>query len=95
VIYRGPWRQVCDDDGHVLRRGERVAVCAKTFELLTREPYADQIVPVPPREAIPPEARRPFDCSRTTPRDPRETKGLAYDDTTDGATRCGPGESCC
>ena len=34
VIYRGPWRQVEDDDGHVLRRGVRTAVCEKTFRHL-------------------------------------------------------------
>ncbi|HNH48196.1 MAG TPA: methyltransferase domain-containing protein, partial [Myxococcota bacterium] len=42
VIYKGPWKQVEDDDGHILRRGQRVAVCAKTFALLTSEPYAGQ-----------------------------------------------------
>jgi len=26
VIYRGPWRKVIDDDGHVLERGKRIAV---------------------------------------------------------------------
>ena len=25
VIYRGPWRKVIDDDGHVLERGRRMA----------------------------------------------------------------------
>jgi len=95
VIYRGPWRQVCDDDGHLLRRGERTAVCAKTFDLLTREPYADQIVPVAPRVAIPPEDRQPFDCSRTAPRHPRESKGLDYELTTEAAESCGGTESCC
>ncbi|MEP6865926.1 MAG: methyltransferase domain-containing protein, partial [Deltaproteobacteria bacterium] len=39
VIYRGPWRQVQDDDGHVLRRGVRTAVCEKTFGIYAREPY--------------------------------------------------------
>ena len=29
VIYRGPWKSVVDDDGHVLRRGVRTAVCEK------------------------------------------------------------------
>ena len=31
VIYKGPWKQVVDDDGHVLRRGERTAVCRKNL----------------------------------------------------------------
>ena len=33
VIYRGPWKQVVDDDGHTLARGARTAVCDKTFKL--------------------------------------------------------------
>jgi ubiquinone/menaquinone biosynthesis C-methylase UbiE len=36
VIYKGPWRQVQDDDGHVFMRGERSAVCEKTFNLMQR-----------------------------------------------------------
>jgi arsenite methyltransferase len=31
VIYRGPFKEVLDDDGHRLRRGERAAVCDKIF----------------------------------------------------------------
>ena len=94
VIYWGPWRQVCDDDGHVLRRGERVAVCAKTYALLTSEPYAAQVVPVPPLVEIPAEERAVFDCSRAVARDPRETKGLAYRANTEAAECC-PEASCC
>jgi ubiquinone/menaquinone biosynthesis C-methylase UbiE len=51
VIYRGPWKQVEDDDGHVFARGERVAVCAKTFALMTREPYASQMIAADPAAA--------------------------------------------
>src|SRR2546428_2300758 len=39
VIYRGPFREVLDDDGHRYRRGDRVAVCHKTFQILRRGPY--------------------------------------------------------
>src|SRR5690606_20787892 len=39
VIYKGPWKKVIDDDGHVLERGQRMAVCAKTFALFQRAPY--------------------------------------------------------
>src|SRR5439155_14620505 len=39
VVYRGPFRQVEDDDGHVLRRGVRTAVCEKTFQIYAAEPY--------------------------------------------------------
>ncbi len=41
--------------------------------------------------AIPQEERRGFDCSRTAPRSPRETKGQAYRET---RSPCGEG-SCC
>ena len=33
VIFRGPWREAYDDDGHRYGRGERTAVCAKTYAL--------------------------------------------------------------
>ena len=94
VIYRGPWKQVEDDDGHVLRRGERVAVCAKTFNLLTSEPYTGQVVPIEPLDAIPEEERALFDCSRTVRRHPRESKGMDYDATTEAAACCEPGTCC-
>jgi SAM-dependent methyltransferase len=94
VIYRGPWKQVLDDDGHVLKRGERAAVCAKTFRLLTSAPYAAEIIPVPPRIEIPESERALFDCSRSAPRHPRESKGLEYRATTEASACCEPG-SCC
>jgi SAM-dependent methyltransferase len=89
VVYRGPWREVLDDDGHRLVRGVRTAVCAKTFRLLTGAPYDAETVGIEPREPIP-EAERPtFDCARTEPRHPRETKGADYRATKPA------GESCC
>ena len=88
VLYRGPWKQVEDDDGHVLRRGERAAVCAKTFAILTSPPYADQIVPIPPRVEIPEAERAGFDCSRAAARHPRETKGEAHAETRAAAGDC-------
>ncbi len=94
VIYQGPFREVVDDDGHRMRRGERYAVCAKTFQLYQQEPYRGHFVPIEPREPVAPEAALPFDCSRTTRRDPRESKGLDYDLTTVAAPCCGP-EGCC
>lgn len=89
VVYAGPWRRVEDDDGQVLLRGERTAVCAKTFAQLTAAPYSAQIIGVSPRRPVPAQEQTPFDCERTTPRSPRETKGASYD-----VTRT-PGESSC
>ncbi len=88
MIYRGPWKQVEDDDGHVLRRGERAPVCAKTFEILTAEPYAADIVSIEPRVPIPAAERKLFDCGQTAPRHPRESKGLEYQVTTEGNGGC-------
>ena len=50
LIYRGPLKQVEDDDGHVFRRGEQVRVCEKTFRLLQREPYVDMFDPLDGKE---------------------------------------------
>ena len=81
VIYRGPWKSVTDDDGHVLHRGQPMAVCGKTFQIYTRAPYADQISGVSPRRAVAADEAQPFDCRRNAVRDPKETKGADFDET--------------
>jgi hypothetical protein len=96
LIYRGPFKKVEDDDGHVFPRGERVAVCDKTFHLLQGEPYAGLFEPVEPLEPVPPDAAPPFDCRRSARRHPRETKGAEYAATTDASgSCCGVGGACC
>ncbi len=95
VVYKGPWKEVRDDDGHVLRRGQRMAVCDKTYRILTRPPYADDIVPLPPLRAIPLSKARSFACNGAAVRDPKETKGRRYRKTVAAtAGACGP-EGCC
>ena len=95
VIYRGPWKQVVDDDGHTLARGVRIAVCDKTFKLYSQPPYHGQFVMVPPREEVPLEKAGVFDCSRDHKRNPRETKGLEYNVTQLSGRVCGPDSNCC
>jgi len=95
VIYRGPWKQVMDDDNHVLHRGVRVAVCDKTYQLYSKPPYQDQFIFIPPREEIPLEQAGVFDCARTERRHPRETKGMDYKATEVSSNLCGPGTGCC
>jgi hypothetical protein len=95
VIYRGPWKQVIDDDGHTLARGARTAVCDKTFKLYSQPPYAGQFILVPPSEEIAVEDGVPFDCARDHRRHPRETKGLEYRVTKISDSACGPGSNCC
>jgi ubiquinone/menaquinone biosynthesis C-methylase UbiE len=97
VIYRGPFRQVVDDDGHELRRGVRTAVCEKTFEILSREPYQTHFEPVEPLVPVSDDDARSFPCTKgAIIRHPRETKGEDYDLTTEstGAV-CTPDGGCC
>jgi len=89
VVYKGPFSHVKDDDGHVIPRGVRYAVCKKTFALYQREPYREHFDFVEPLEPIAEE--RPFDCSRDTLRQPHETKGQDYDATTEVCM----GPDCC
>jgi ubiquinone/menaquinone biosynthesis C-methylase UbiE len=93
VIYRGPFREVHDDDGHVLKRGIRTAVCEKTYRIYSQEPYHSQFELVPPRVPVPPEEAQPFPCARGhLRRDPKETKGADYRATTEAsASCCAPG----
>jgi hypothetical protein len=58
VIYKGPWKKVIDDDGHVLERGARMAVCEKTFQIYNREPYQKDIIAVEPLESVRSKRRR-------------------------------------
>ncbi len=99
VVYQGPWKQVRDDDGHVLNRGQRMAVCDKTFQIMTDPvgPYAGQVIPVLPRQTVPPEQAQPFDCRGVRVRHPRQTKGVDYHETRteEGQPPCVPGSGCC
>jgi arsenite methyltransferase len=95
VVYKGPFKQVEDDDGHVLRRGARVAVCEKTFGIYQREPYRSHFEFIEPIESPP--AVVPFPCGKGVRlRDPRETKGQDYRATSQpNASTCGPESGCC
>ncbi len=95
VIYRGPFKEVLDDDGHRMERGRRYAVCDKTFRLLQAEPYRPYFSFVEPRQPVPLADAEPFDCARTPLRHPRETKGVDYDVTTEAAEPCCGPDGCC
>ena len=95
VIYRGPWKQVVDDDGHTLERGVRMAVCDKTFGLYSRAPYSGQFILVPPRDKVAMDNAGLFDCARDHKRHPRETKGVEFKITQLSGGACGPNSNCC
>ncbi len=94
LIYRGPFSRVFDDDGHVFHRGERMAVCDKTFHLLQRAPYEGMFAPVSPHTPIPLDEAQPFACDSGQRRHPRASKGADYDRTADQASACAP-DGCC
>jgi arsenite methyltransferase len=97
VVYKGPWKTVQDDDGNTLYRGQRMAVCEKTFKIYTdpRGSYHREMIPISPYEEIPLESAAVFDCSRDQVRHPRETKGTGYrvTQTDTGSACCSPSSS--
>jgi arsenite methyltransferase len=95
VIYQGPWKQVLDDDGHTLFRGQRMAVCARTFRKFTSAPYADQIVGVEPLVAIDPSKATPFACTGDRVRSAKETKAGSLPVTIQADESCCEPGSCC
>jgi arsenite methyltransferase len=95
VIYRGPFKEVLDDDNHRMERGKRYAVCDKTYNLYRKTPYAEQFEFVDPLREVSLADAKPFDCSRTALRHPKETKGHGYNATTQANSKCCDGGSCC
>ncbi len=95
VIYRGPFKEVLDDDGHRMERGKRYAVCDKTYNLYKKTPYRGFFEFVDPIADVPLADAKPFDCSRTSLRHPKETKGQDYNATTEANSKCCDGGTCC
>ena len=94
VIYRGPFKEVRDDDNHRMERGRRYAVCDKTYNLYQKAPYREFFEFVDPIVDVPLAEAKPFDCSRTSLRHPKETKGHDYNATTEANSKCCDGGSC-
>ena len=94
VVYNGPWKAVIDDDGHRLNRGERIAVCDKTYKIYGQRPYADQMTMIEPHTLIPLEEAPTMPCVGVTIRSPQETKsGKPKETQLPGDDCCAPG--CC
>ncbi|MFT7676418.1 MAG: arsenite methyltransferase [Planctomycetota bacterium] len=88
LIYKGPFSEVIDDDGHVLRRGERTAVCRKTFGLLTSPPYADAFQPVKPLVEVSAEDATLFDCAPAVRTTAETKRGVIREDVAPGTSAC-------
>ena len=97
VVYKGPWKSVKDDDGHTFTRGERNAICDKTYKILTspQGPYCGEVLGLEPYDPINLDDAEPFSCKGRAIRSPRETKGKDYRATqTSGDENCCGPESC-
>ncbi|MDF1742864.1 MAG: methyltransferase domain-containing protein [Gimesia sp.] len=96
MIYLGPYKKVEDDDGHIYFRGQRIAVCDKTFKLLQAPPYQGQFAAIKPFQNIPLDQAQEMDCRRNALRHPQETKGKNYDLTSQIMDSCcSPDSDCC
>jgi arsenite methyltransferase len=95
VIYRGPFKEMLDDENHRMERGKRYAVCDKTYNLYKKPPYREFFEFVDPIADVPLSEAKLFDCSRTSLRHPKETKGQDYNATTEANSKCCDGGSCC
>ena len=97
VVYKGPFKAVLDDDNHHLTRGERHAVCDKTFQLFKKTPYREHFEFIEPLTPVPLEDAAPFDSGRDPIRQAREIKGLDYDATLAKSSGCcdSGGGGCC
>jgi arsenite methyltransferase len=85
VIYRGPFSFVVDDEGHEFPRGERMAVCERTFNVLSNEPYKDDFIGIVP--AVEKEAKV-WCAPAGTKRPASETKGGTHSISTEGSACC-------
>ena len=93
VIYKGPFKDVVDDDHHRIERGKRYAVCDKTHDLFSKAPYREFFEFVDPRTEVPVAEAQPFDGCRSALRHPKETKGAGYRAST-GPSQCCDSGSC-
>jgi ubiquinone/menaquinone biosynthesis C-methylase UbiE len=88
VIYRGPFSEVYDDEGHVYPRGQRIAVCARSYELLTKGVYSDDFIGIEPAELKPGVA---WCAPAGTIRPASETKGATHSQ----GPNCDTSGNCC
>ena len=72
VIYRGPYSEVYDDEGHVYPRGQRIATCERSFKLLTNGTYKDDFIGITPAQLQEPKS---WCAPAGTLRPASETKG--------------------
>jgi len=85
VIYKGPYAQTIDDEGHVFYRGKRMAVCERTYDFLLSGPYADDFIGIAPAN----DSEGQTWCAPAgTLRPASESKGAAHKNAKEGGSCC-------
>ena len=87
VIYRGPFSSVTDDEGHVFPRGERMAVCERTYRFLIQGPFKNDFIGITP--AVLRDPPSPWCAPAGARRTPAETKAGSHN------TECCGSGGCC
>jgi SAM-dependent methyltransferase len=86
VIYRGPFAEVRDEEGHIFPRGERIAVCARTYKALTQGLHQDNFLGITPATLDEPKT---WCAPHGTRRPAAVTKGSTFHAT------CNTDSDCC
>ncbi len=86
VIYRGPYSEVYDDEGHVYFRGQRMAVCERNYKLLTSPIYGTDFIGIAPAQT---QASKPWDCPSGT------IRAVADSKSPQPQNNCNPNSGCC
>jgi ubiquinone/menaquinone biosynthesis C-methylase UbiE len=87
VIYRGPYSEVSDEEGHVFPRGERIAVCERTYRMMTQGSYRGDFIGIAPAVLGEPVN---WCAPAGTRRPPAESKG-----GTQATSESCEGDACC
>lgn len=85
VIYRGPYSEVCDDEGHCFPRGERMAVCERSYRLLLEGPYKEDFIGINPSQNVTPETGC---AAQGTRRTAAQTKGSVHTTSVSTSGNC-------
>ncbi|MBV1875502.1 MAG: methyltransferase domain-containing protein [Cycloclasticus sp.] len=85
VIYKGPYAETTDDEGHIFYRGKRMAVCERTYNFLTTGPYGEDFIGISPSKEI---EGNPWCAPAGTLRPASETKGGLHSNAKQGGGCC-------
>jgi len=85
VIYKGPYAETTDDEGHIFYRGKRMAVCERTYNFLTTGPYGEDFIGISPSKKI---EGNPWCAPAGTLRLASDTKGGLHSNAKQGGGCC-------